>query len=110
MATPSLLSRVIEFQGQDAKIVSIGDRVQSGTGDEGWTVQADGSLRYRGRVVVPQLIDFERGDSQGVSLLSICCASRWHEDVLGSSSPVLLEHNEETRRGLCSTMSHVSVG
>ena len=35
VATPSLLSRVIESQGQDAKIVSIRDRVQSGTGDEG---------------------------------------------------------------------------
>ena len=49
VATPSLLSRVIESQGQD--------RVQSGTGDEGWTVHANGSLRYRGWVVVPQLID-----------------------------------------------------
>ena len=57
MATPSLLSRVIESQGQDMGIVSIRDRVQSGTGDEGWTVQADGSLRYRGRVVVPHLTD-----------------------------------------------------
>ena len=57
VATPSLLSRVIEFQWQDAEIVSIRDRVQSGTGDEGWTVHAYGSLRYRGRVVVPQLID-----------------------------------------------------
>ena len=55
--TPSLLSRVIESQGQDAEIVSIRDRVQSGTGDVGWTVHADGSLRYRGRVVVPQSID-----------------------------------------------------
>ena len=53
MATSSLLSRVIESQWQDAEIVSIRDRVQSGTGDEGWTVHADGSLRYRGRVVVP---------------------------------------------------------
>ena len=44
MATPSLLSRVIESQWQDAKIVSIRDRVQLGTGDEGWTVHADGSL------------------------------------------------------------------
>ena len=51
---------------------------------------------------------FERGDSQGVSLLSICRASRLHEDVPGSSSPVLLKRDEETRRGLCSTMSHVS--
>ena len=33
--TPSLLSRVIESQGQDAEIVSIRDRVQSGTNDEG---------------------------------------------------------------------------
>ena len=57
MATPSLLSRVIESQGQDAKIVSIRDREQSGTGDKGWTLHADVSLRYRGRVVVPQLID-----------------------------------------------------
>ena len=37
--------------------MSIRDRVQSGTGDEGWTVHADGSLRYRGRVVVPQSTD-----------------------------------------------------
>ena len=57
MATPSLLSRVIESQWQDAKIVSIRDWVQSGTGDEGCTVHADGSLRYRGQVVVPQLTD-----------------------------------------------------
>ena len=44
VATPSLLNRVIESQWQDAEIVSIRDRVQSGTGDEGWTVHADGSL------------------------------------------------------------------
>ena len=37
--------------------MSIRDRVQSGTGYEGWTVHTDGSLRYRGRVVVPQLTD-----------------------------------------------------
>ena len=35
VATPSLLSRVIKSQGQDAEIVFIRDRVQSGTGDEG---------------------------------------------------------------------------
>ena len=57
VATPSLLSRVIESQWQDAEIVSIRDTVQSGKGDEGWTVHTDGSLRYRGRVVVPQLTD-----------------------------------------------------
>ena len=55
LATPSLLSRVIESQGQDTKIVSIMDRVQAGTGDEGWALHIDGSLRYRGRIVVPQL-------------------------------------------------------
>ena len=109
IATPSLLSRAIESQGQDAEIVSIRDRIQSGTGDKGWTIHADGGLRYRGRVGSP--VDrFERGDSQGVSLLSICRASRWHEDVSGSSSSVLLERKEETRRGLCSAMSHVSTG
>ena len=37
--------------------MSIRDRVQSGTGDEGWTIHTYGSLRYRGRVVVPQLTD-----------------------------------------------------
>ena len=57
LVAPSLLSRVIESQGQDAEIVSIRDRVQSGTGDEGWTVHSDGSLRYRGRVVVPHSTD-----------------------------------------------------
>ena len=57
VATPSLLSRAIESQGQDAEIVSIRDWVQSGIGDEGWTVHTDGSLRYRGRIVVPQLTD-----------------------------------------------------
>ena len=53
VTTLSLLSRVIESQGQDVKIVSIKDQVQSGTSGEGWTVHADGTLRYRGRVVVP---------------------------------------------------------
>ena len=57
MATPSLLSRVIKSQWQDVEIVSIGDRVQSCTCDEGWTTHTDGSLRYRGRVVVPQSTD-----------------------------------------------------
>ena len=57
VATPSLLSKVIESQGQDTEVVSIRDRVRSGTGDEGWTIHVDGSLRYRGRVVVPQLTD-----------------------------------------------------
>ena len=37
--------------------MSIRDRVQSGMGDEGWTIHVDGSLQYRGWVVVPQLTD-----------------------------------------------------
>ena len=53
MATPSLLGRVIELQGQDAEILSIRDRVRSGTCEEGWTMHSDGSLRYRGQIVVP---------------------------------------------------------
>ena len=57
MATPSLLSIVIESQWQDAEIVSIRDPVQSGIGDEDWTVHSDGSLLCRGRVVVPHLTD-----------------------------------------------------
>ena len=57
MATPSLLSRVIESQGQEIEIVDIRDQVQSGTGDEGWAIHTDGSLQYRGRVMVPQLAD-----------------------------------------------------
>ena len=57
VATPSLLTRVIKSQGQDAEIVSIRDRVQSSMGDEGWTVHTNCSLRYRGRVVVPHLTD-----------------------------------------------------
>ena len=57
VATSSLLSRVIESQGHDVEIWSIRDRVLSGTGDEGWAIHKDGSLRYRGRVVVPQRTD-----------------------------------------------------
>ena len=57
MATPSLLSRVIESQVQDAELVSIRGRVQLGTTNEGWAIHTDGSLRYRGWVVVPQSTD-----------------------------------------------------
>ena len=57
VATLSLLSRVIESHGQDAEIASIRDRVQSGTSDEGWAIHMNGSIRYSGRVVVPQLTD-----------------------------------------------------
>ena len=55
VAMPSLLSKVIESQGQDAEMVSIRDRVQANTGGEGWAIHTYGSLRYRGRIVVPHL-------------------------------------------------------
>ena len=38
-------------------MVSIKDRVQSGTDDEGWAIHTYGSLRYRRWLVVPQLTD-----------------------------------------------------
>ena len=56
---PSLLSKVIESEGLDVEISSIREQVQLGTGDEGWAIHTNGSLRY----------------------LLICYASRWHEDV-----------------------------
>ena len=37
--------------------MSIRDRVQSGTGDEGCTIHTAGSLLYRGQIVVPQSTD-----------------------------------------------------
>ena len=37
--------------------MSIRDKVQSGTSDEGWAIHTDGSLWYRGRVTIPQLIN-----------------------------------------------------
>ena len=57
VATPSLLSRVIEFQRQDTEILFIKNWVWSDTSDEGWEIHTYGSLRYRGRVVVPQSAD-----------------------------------------------------
>ena len=84
----------------------IRDRVQLGTGDEGWTIHTDGSLRYRGLVVVPRSTDLR----EEILREFHCSRFSLHEDVPGSSSSVLLEWDEETRRGLCSTMSHLSAG
>ena len=39
------------------EILSIRDRVWSDTGDEDWAIHTDGSLPYRGRIVVPQSAD-----------------------------------------------------
>ena len=48
---------MIGSQGQETEVLSIKDRVQSGIGDKGWAIHTDVSLRYRGRVVVPQSTD-----------------------------------------------------
>ena len=37
--------------------MSIKDWVESGASGEGWAIHTDGSLQYRGRVVVSQLTD-----------------------------------------------------
>ena len=37
--------------------MSIRDRVQSDTSDEGWAIHTNGSLQHRGRVMVPQSAD-----------------------------------------------------
>ena len=55
MATPFMLSRVIESLGQDTKMTSITDQVRSDTGEEGWAIHMNGGLRYRGRIVVPRM-------------------------------------------------------
>ena len=39
---PSLLSRVIEFQGLDTEILSIRDKVRSNTGDDSWAIHTNG--------------------------------------------------------------------
>ena len=81
VATLSLLSRVIESQGEDIEISSIRDRVQLGTGDEVWAIHTDGSLRYRGPVVVPQLVELRDEILREFHCSRFCSASRWHEDV-----------------------------
>ena len=101
---------MIELQGHDVEILSIRDRVRLGIGDKGWTMHSDGSVRYRGWGCGSLIRRSERGDPQGVPLFSFCSASRWHEDVSRSTSPILLEWDEETRRRLRSAMSHVLVG
>ena len=81
VATLSLLSRLIESQGEDTEILSIRDRVQLGTGDEGWAIHTDGSLRYRGPVIVPQLVELRDEILREFHCSLFCSASKWHEDV-----------------------------
>ena len=49
------LAPVTTYKSGMLQIVSIRDQVHAGTSDEGWVIHTDGSLRYRGRIVVPQL-------------------------------------------------------
>ena len=56
---PSLLSKVIKSQGQNTEILPIRDRLRSDTGYERWAIHTNGSLRYRGRVMVPQSEDLK---------------------------------------------------
>ena len=81
VATLSLLSKVIESQGEDTEISSIRDRVQLDTGDESWAIHTDGSLRYRGPVVVPQLVELRDEILREFHCSRFCSVSRWHEDV-----------------------------
>ena len=53
--------------------MSIKDRVQSGAGDEGWAIHTNGSLRYKGRVVVPQLTDLRERSSGSSITLDLRC-------------------------------------
>ena len=87
--------------------MSIREQVQLGTTDESWAIHTNGSLWVEGIGCGPPIDGFERGDPQGVPLLPIHCASRWHEDVSCPSSPVLLERDEEACREFCLTVSHM---
>ena len=60
---------------------TIRDRVQLGTGGEGWVIHTDGSLRYRGPVVVSQLVELRDETLREFNCSRFCSASRWHEDV-----------------------------
>ena len=66
---------------KDTEISSIKDRVQLDTGDEGWAIHIDGSLQYRGPVVVPQLVELRDVILREFHCSQFCSASRWHEDV-----------------------------
>ena len=44
-----------DHQGYLGRVSGSGPVIQSGTSDEGWAIHIEGSLRYRGRVAVPQL-------------------------------------------------------
>ena len=71
-------------------------------------MHANGSLRYRGQVIVPRLIDLREEILREFYYSRF--ASRWYEDVPRSSSSILLKWDEETCWGLRPTMPHISAG
>ena len=88
--------------------MSIGDQVQLGTGDEGWTIHIDGSLQYRGQVVIPHLTDLR------VEILREFHCSRFVMRPGGTKiyHDLRLQYYWSGMKrhvgGLCSTMPHVS--
>ena len=60
--------------------------------------------------MVPQLTDLREEILKEFHCSRFAVHPGGTKDVPGSSSPVLFEWDEETCRGLCSTMSHVSAG
>ena len=90
--------------------MSIRNRVQSDTDDEGWTVHTDGSLRYRGRGVVPQLTDLRE------DILREFHCSQFSVHPGSKKMYQDLRHQyywsgmKRHVGGLCATMSHVSRG
>ena len=109
MVTPSLLSRVIESQGQDTKLVSIRDRVQSGTTNEGWAIHTDGSLRYRGRVVVPQSTNLREEILRGSIAPDSLCIQVARRCIMTFVASIT-ELDEEACRRFYPTVSHVPTG
>ena len=60
--------------------------------------------------MVPQLVELRDEILREFHCSQFCIVSKWHEDVLRSTSPVLLERNEEARWRFCTQMSHMSGG
>ena len=95
LATPSLLSRMVGTQGQDAEILSIRDRGSSQYGRRGLGHPCRLQSLVPGQSCGTSIRWLEEGDTQRVSLLSFCGSSQKHKDLLRSSPPVLLRWDEE---------------
>ena len=65
--------------------MSIRNRVQSGTGDKSWTIHTNGSIQYRGRVVVPQSIDMRAENLREFH----CCKTRENFNFLKNGKIVI---------------------